>query len=224
MRIMETTELHAQQRTTIGKQVRQLRRKGLVPGVLYGHGTKPIVLQIEERDIRQIADQSALNRLITLRMRDAQATHSVLVKEIQRDSITSATLHVDFQEVVMSEKVTAEVSIVLVGEAPAAAEGSVLVQRVSLVQIECLPADLISTIEVDLGSLRSAGDEVCVSDLVIGSSIEILNDPDEVVVQALHSTLEAEAEAEEIEELAAAEEPTAQEDLAEASSELSDAE
>ena len=193
---MEANELVAEKRTITGKQVKQLRRQGLVPAVVYGHSIAPVALQIAERELSRMLDQPEASRLINLRIGGAQESHAVLPKEIQRDFITGATLHIDFQEVVMTENITAEVRIVLVGESPAVADGSiVLVQRATSVQIECLPADLISVIEVDLGVLAQAGDEVHISDLKVSDRLTILNDLDEVVVQALHSRVEAEMEA-----------------------------
>lgn len=183
---MEEITLDAEQRQITGKKVKQLRREGYVPGVLYGHHTEPVSLQVAERALRQVLQEAGENRLVTLTVDGLDEPKRVLVRELQRDAISHSALHVDFYEVIMTEKLTAEVPIVLVGESPIvkAGEGFLFV-GLDTVEIECLPADLPPQIEVDISTLQAINDAILVSDLQVDEAVEILVDPDETVVKIL---------------------------------------
>ena len=97
-----------------------------------------------------------------------------------------SALHVDFYEVVMTEKLTAEVPIVLVGESPIVEAGEgFLFAGLDTIEIECLPADLPPQIEVDISTLQAINDAVLVSDLQVPEAVQILVDADETVVKIL---------------------------------------
>jgi len=196
---MEEIVLNAELRTVTGKAVKQLRRNGYVPAVVYGHRTEPMNLQVPERAFRQVLREAGTNRLITLNVAGLEEPKRVLVRELQRDVISRAMLHVDFYEVVMTEKITADVPIVLVGESPLVKSGQgLLFQGLDAIEIECLPGDLPPHVEVNLTELTSFDQAILVRDLKLGEAIEVLTDPDEVVVKILPP------EKEEVEEVAAA--------------------
>lgn len=199
---MEEIILQAELRTVTGKAVKQLRRNGYVPAVVYGHRTEPVNLQVPERALRQALREAGTNRLITLNVAGLEEPKRVLVRELQRDVISRAMLHVDFYEVVMTERITAEVPIVLVGESPLVKSGQgLLFQGLDSIEIECLPGDLPPHVEVNLAELTALDQAILVRDLKLGEAIEILTDPDEVVVKILPP------EREEVEEVAVEEMP-----------------
>jgi len=183
---MEEITLEAQQRQITGKKVKQLRQEGYVPGVLYGHHTEPVSLQVAERALQQVLQEAGVNRLVTLTVDGLDEPKRVLVRELQRDVISHSALHVDFYEVVMTEKLTAEVPIVLVGESPVVKAGEgFLFAGLDTIEIECLPADLPPQIEVDISTLQAINDAILVSDLQVAEAVEILVDLDETVVKIL---------------------------------------
>jgi len=195
---MERIELHAERREIIGKKVSQLRRKGLIPAILYGHGIEPIPLQIKEKALRQVLRKAGGNRLIALKVGRARKPRLALAREIQRDAITRAFLHVDFQEVVMTEKVTTEVALVFEGESPVVKrEAGVLIHGLDRVEVECLPGDLISAIPVDLSRLTEVGQALYVGDLQVDPTVTILTDPEEMVAKILPPRVRVEEEVEE---------------------------
>jgi large subunit ribosomal protein L25 len=107
----------------------------------------------------------------------------VLIREIQRQPGTGALLHVDLYQVRSKEKMTVEVPVHLVGQAPAvAAKAGTLVVDLSALSIECLPADLPARVDVDVTSLKKAGDAIRVSDIKAPSGVTVLNAPALVVV------------------------------------------
>ena len=183
---MEEIELRAQKRGVIGKQVKQLRRQGLIPAILYGQRTEPLPLQIEERSLRRVLERVGSHHLITLRVGDDKEPRMTLARQVQLDPITHALLHVDFYEVVMTEKITTEVPLVFIGQSPVMEKQvGVLVRGLDSVEVECLPSNLIESIEVNLEGLVEIDQAILVSDLVVDADVEILTDKGEVVAQIL---------------------------------------
>jgi large subunit ribosomal protein L25 len=181
---MEQIELKTQKREVIGKKVKSLRREGLVPAVLYGHETDSIPLQVEERELDRVLTQAGEHRLIALKIGRARKPHMALTRDVQWDVISGRPLHVDFYAVVMTEKITTAVPLVLVGEAPAADQaGVILLQGLDEVEIECLPGDLPEAIEVDLGGLEEIDQAIYVKDLQVPLDVEILTDGEEIVAK-----------------------------------------
>jgi len=183
---MEEIELRAQKREVIGKQVKQLRRQGLVPAILYGHRTEPLLLQIEERNLRQVLERVGSHHLITLRVGDDRKPRMTLAREVQLDPITHTLLHVDFYEVVMTKKITTEVPLVFIGQSPVMEKREgVLVRGLDSLEVECLPSNLIESIEVNLEDLVEIDQAILVGDLTVDADVEILTDKEEVVAQIL---------------------------------------
>jgi len=183
---MEEIQLKANKRKILGKKVKQLRRRGLIPTILYGHGIDPLPLEVEERALRRTLAQAGGSRLIALRVGRARKPRMILAREIQQDPITRALLHADFYEVRMEEKVTTEVPLVFVGESPIVERGEgILFHGLESVEIECLPGDLIQSIEVDLTGLEEIDQALHVRDLKVGPNIEIVTDLEELIVKVL---------------------------------------
>ncbi|MDH4208835.1 MAG: 50S ribosomal protein L25 [Anaerolineae bacterium] len=183
---MEQIELKAQTRTVFGAKTKLLRGSGMIPMVLYGPKTDALSLQAAERELHRVLDRAGTNRLISLWVDDAGEPRLTLAREVQRDSITHALLHVDFYEVVMTEKITGEIPIILVGESPAAAKRiGLLVRGLDALEVHCLPGQLEESIEVDVSVLTERDQAILVRDLDIGAEIEVLSNPEEVVVQVL---------------------------------------
>lgn len=198
---MEAIQLQAEKRRVLGKKVRHLRREGFVPAILYGHKTDPIPLKVKERDLRPILAEAGVNQLISLQIGRARKPRMILAREIQRDAISHALLHVDFYEVVMSEKITTEIPLVLVGESPIVERGEgMLVRGIDYVEAECLPDNLMQSVEVDISTLEEIDHTIHVSDLQVNPGIDILTDGEEIVVKVLPLQREEIVEVEEVEE------------------------
>jgi len=199
---MEEIVLNAELRSVTGKAVKHLRREGIVPAVMYGHRTEPVKLKIGERALRQVLRQAGANRLISLNVKGLKGPKRVLVRELQRDVISHATLHVDLYEVVMTEKITAEVPVVLIGKSPPVEDGlGILFQGLDTIEIECLPGNLPQSAEVNLADLTAIDDAIMTRDLKLGDDVEILTDAEEIIVKVLP------LEAEEVEEVVEEEVP-----------------
>jgi large subunit ribosomal protein L25 len=198
---MAQLELTAEKRTVTGKKVKQLRREGVIPAVLYGHERQAVPLQLEIRALDRVLNQAGMAQLISLKVDRAKPVMA-LAREVQRDPITRRLLHVDFYQVIMTEKLTTTASLVLMGEASAVkVEGGVLIQGLGEVEIECLPGDLVEHIEVDLSKLVNIDDTLFVKDLQVPSTIQIMTDSEEMVAKVIHIRRPVEEVVEEVEEV-----------------------
>ena len=178
--------LTAEPRTVRGKQVGQLRRAGSIPAILYGsHVETPLPLKIDEKTLKQVIAKAGHNRLIKLTV-DTGAARLVLTREVQRNSLTGRIVHVDFQEVSLTEKITTPVPLVLVGTSPAVTRGDgLLIHGIDSVEIRVLPTDLIPEIQVDVSALESLNQSLFVKDLQVSDKIEILTPGDEMVAKVV---------------------------------------
>jgi large subunit ribosomal protein L25 len=196
---MEQIELHAAKRDVLGKKVRFLRRQGITPVHVFGHGIESLALQCDTTSLQRVLDRSGQTRLINLKIDDEKSPRTVMAREVQQDILKGSLLHVDFYQVKMTEAIEVDVLIVLVGEAPALKEKeNMLAQELNTLSIECLPANIPDSIEVDVSSLTEADQAIRVRDIVPGAGITILNDPEVMLVRIAVQVAEEVAEAAEV--------------------------
>ena len=207
---MAEVTLQARKRAQTGKGVaRKLRAAARVPAVLYGQGMDSTPLDVDRRELLTAYQSDAgTNVLLNIEV-DGESTPA-LTKELQRDPLKGALLHVDFVKVDLTQEVDVEVPVHIVGEAPGVKEGGVLEQPVFALQVRCLPGDVPEAVEVDVSGLTT-GDSMHVSELSV-SGFEILTDPETVLVSIVAPMSEAELEA--LEAAAGAEAPVEAEDAA----------
>jgi large subunit ribosomal protein L25 len=216
-------ELSAEKRTMLGKQVKQLRRQGWTPGVMYGHGYESVPLKFEMRELQRLLSETGGSQLVGIKIKGQSQPETALVRDVQRDPIRQTILHVDFYRVQMTERLTTEIPLELIGESPVAGRNEgILLQGISSIEVECLPGDLVDAIEVDLSDLVELDQALYVHDLAIPSGIDVLTDADEMIVRvtplAEEETFEEELEeiempeAVEVEVITEAQEPEAVEE------------
>jgi len=181
---MEQIELEAANREILGKKVRFLRRQGITPVHLFGHGIKSMALQCDTAQLHRVLAEAGQTRLISLRLDNEKRPRNVVVREVQIEPRTGESLHVDFYQVKMAEQVKVEVPVVLVGEAPALrSKENTLVQGLSTLSVECLPAKIPDSVELDLTSLTESDQAMRVKDIELDEGVTVLNDPEVVVVR-----------------------------------------
>ncbi|HZU07885.1 MAG TPA: 50S ribosomal protein L25 [Chloroflexota bacterium] len=190
---MAALELRAERRAILGKKVRRLRQQGLLPANLYGPGLASVPLQLPLREAEALLRRVTPTTLLALAV-DGEGTRQVLVREVQRHPVTDRLLHIDFYAVPVDEPVRTEVPLHFVGEAPAVAElGGTLVHNLEALEIECLPRDLPSRIDVDLSALRTLHDVLHVRDLALPPGVTVLTPGETPVVTVVPPTVEEEA-------------------------------
>jgi large subunit ribosomal protein L25 len=176
-------ELELQNREILGKKVRFLRNQGVVPVHLFGHNLDSQALQGEAATLNKVISQAGKTRLIDLKLSSSPKTHSVMVKEVQKDPIRGNLLHVDFYQVNMAEKIKVEVPVVITGDSPALKiRENMLFQTLNSLSIECLPDKMPDKIEVDISEIKEVDQTIHVKDISL-PDISIMNDPDLVIVK-----------------------------------------
>lgn len=192
---MKGLTLQASKRNVLGKKSRFLRRQGVIPTHLFGHGIESLSLQCDTTKLKQIIAQAGTTRLIALEIEGDRQPRSVFIREIQRDALTRALFHVDFYQVREKEKMKADVPIVLIGEAPALKEkGHILTHGISSLIIECLPDKVPPQVAVDVSSLKDLDQAIYVRDITLGPDITIITDSDRLVVKISEVHVEKEEE------------------------------
>ncbi len=206
---MEVLTLLISKREILGKKTRFLRRQGITPTHLFGHGLESLSLQCDTAKLQRIIAQAGKTRLVSLEIEEDKQPRSVFIREIQRDACTGALLHVDFYQIKMKEKIKAEVPIVLTGEAPALKEkGRTLMHGVTSLSIECLPDKLPPQVEVDLSPLEEAEQAIYVRDIALSPDITVNTGTDQLVVKVSEARVEVEEVVAEVEAAVEAEAPT----------------
>ncbi|KKT26764.1 MAG: 50S ribosomal protein L25 [Parcubacteria group bacterium GW2011_GWA2_43_9b] len=189
-------ELKADARTILGKKVNSLRKTGLIPAILYGHGKKPATISVNAREFDKIFKQAGETTLLSLVLDGKK--HNVFIHDQARDSLSGQITHLDFFEVNMDEKIKARVQFVFIGESPAVkADGGVLVRAMQEIEIEALPKDLPKEIMIDISSLATFEDKIHIKDLKLSGGIRILTNLNETI--ALVAPPRSDKEMEELE-------------------------
>lgn len=170
---MERNKLKAHKRTVFGRKVKSLRKQGNIPGNIYGRKIKSSAVYVDKAEFNKIHAKAGESTLIDL---DVNGTvHPVLIHNIQTHPVDNSTLHADFYQVDLKEKVTTKVPFVFIGEAGAVKDKiGVLLTLLNEVEVEALPTDLPDKIEVDLTKLAVIGDNITIADLKASDKVKIL--------------------------------------------------
>lgn len=206
---MERVRLVAHPRSEAGSRaVRRLRKQGMIPGVLYGHGKPAHLLSIGDRDLRDAIQQGGgMNAVLDITLEGQKTSHTAVIKDYQLDAVRHVFTHIDFHEVKLSEPIEATVAVVVEGQAAGVKMGGILDVLVREVNVRALPMEIPEKVVIDVSALE-IGDVARVSDLVMPGEVEILDDADEAICSVLvprKVVLSAEEEAAEGEEAAAEE-------------------
>jgi large subunit ribosomal protein L25 len=194
---MAENELQVAPRGVIGKKVAALRREGQTPANVFGHHIDSTAVQASTPELIHLLRSMGRNALITLNIAGESAPRTVMVRDIARNPLDGKMLHVDFYQVNMTEKMRADVPVILTGTSDAVVTyGGVLMQMVDVIHVEALPADIPSEYVVDVGQLTQLEQAVHVRDLHIeGGIVTILSDPDIVLARVAAPRLVVEEEA-----------------------------
>ena len=189
---MKRLELEASKRNVTGKKVRFLRRQGIIPANIYGHGIDSTAINIDVKNLKHLVAHAGKTDLISLKVDDSEAPVKVLMREVQRNPMTDEPLHVDFYQVRMTEKIKAEVPLVLIGEAPVLkkVKGSSVIRLIDSLDIEALPDDLPHSFEVDVSHLEELDQTIHVKDIPLGHGVTLFSDPEQMAVKVIEARKE----------------------------------
>jgi large subunit ribosomal protein L25 len=214
---LEIFELNATERKSTGKgPARAIRRQGLIPAVLYGPKTEPILLTVAPLDLDRIYKESGSEHVILnlIIKNGGTRNKTAMIKELQTAPVSSQYLHVDFFEISLEQEVVLKVPVELTGKSKGVDKGG-FVQLVRYeLEVSCLPADIPDKIQFDVSDL-DIGDSVHVEDIQVSDKVRLLYDTNFTVATVAAPTVEEEEvpeeELEEVEEAPAEEAEGAEE-------------
>lgn len=198
---MEQIALKASIREGKGKQAaKKLRGAGLVPAIVYHRGDEPVSIYVQDKEISKILHSAeGENVLINLTIEKEKKAkpRPVIIKEVQHHPVKRNILHVDFNEISLSEKITLDVEVVAVGDPIGVRQdGGLLDHPLRQIKVKCLPVDIPKHIDVDVSGLK-LNDAVHVRDLKVSDKVEVLTDGDALLFQVKLHEEKVEAAAEE---------------------------
>jgi large subunit ribosomal protein L25 len=192
---MAISSLNGEQRTGTGKGfVKKLRVAGRIPAIYYGRGEQPIALTVNAKEVETLIHGAAsANVIVDLTVAGAAAAdRKALIREIQRDPVVGNILHLDLQHISLTEKITVEVPIELIGIPIGVKDGGGILEHVLReVEVECLPTDIPAHLEADVTALN-IGDSLHVSDLK-AERVTILTEADRPIATVVPPTILEEA-------------------------------
>jgi len=180
---MQKYILKADKRTVLGSKVKQLRRTGVVPANLFGKTIDSQAIQVNSVDFNRVYKEAGETSLIWVQVEGEEKERPTLVTSIHYNPVTGNKLHIDFHQVNLKEKVTANVPVEIIGASELVTSNlAVLSQSLNEIEVEALPTDIPENITFDITSLKAIGDVLKVSDAKVSSEVEIKTDPEQIVV------------------------------------------
>lgn len=174
----DKVSLKIEARELQGKKVKQLRKQGLTPGVVYGADMEPLAIQADAQEVRKVVSTAGKHTPVNL---TGSKRRIAMIKDVDFDPTKHGVVrHISFHAVRADEPVTTTVAIRLVGEGESEAEkaGLIVLQALDKIEIKALPMDLPEALEVSIVGLKEAGDRVTVGDITMPSGVELVERDD----------------------------------------------
>lgn len=216
---MELLTLNANIRKESGSaSSRSLRQKGIVPAVLYGPSTEPVLISIDKNELESTFKKGKTGQLLfNLVVKNGETySKSVMIKELQSDPLSKDFLHIDFYEIAMDRKIKVNIPVETTGKCKGVENGGILQVIRRDLEVLCLPQSMPETIKIDITDL-DVGDSVHVEEISIENDVEIPSDVNFTVVTVVSPKIEAIEEEEGVEP--EGEEPAAEDKSGESESE-----
>lgn len=177
--------LSAKIREVQGRKVKALRKKGILPAILYGHKIKNLNLELDLKEFEKAFKEAGESSLIKLKIKNERAKieeRSALIKDVKRDPLTEKFLHIDFYQPTLEEEMEALVPLVFEGESKAVKDlGGTLFKEISEVKVKSLPQNLPREIKVNIGKLVAFEDRILIKDLPVPNGVKIFKKLEEIV-------------------------------------------
>ena len=178
---MNKIQIKAEKRILGKSALRVARKGGYLPAIIYGRKFNPVPVQVKIKDFEGAYAQAGESALVYVDL--GEQSLPVIIHDVARDYLADSFRHADFYKVNLDEKVTADVPVVLIGEAPAVKSlGGILVKNINSIKVEALPQNLPSQIEVDVSILQNFREEILIKNLAIPVGVEVKDKLDAIVV------------------------------------------
>lgn len=189
---MSEITIEVQTRDGMGKNVnRRLRGAGAVPGVLYGGGKDTVPIQINRKSlVESIKKGGGGNTIFLLQLAGTAQSRHAMIRDLQVDPVTRHVMHVDFQRILMDEKIRVKVEVHPVGTAYGVKnDGAILDFPTREVEVECLPSDIPQSIELDVSDLH-VNHHLEAKDLKMPKGVTLVTEGDKLLVSCVYSKAE----------------------------------
>jgi len=174
--------LSAKIRKETEKNAKALRKKGLLPAVIYGPKLKTLHLEVNPKEFEKIYQEAGESSLINLQIPELKKEFSVLIHEIQQNPLLDKPIHIDFYQPSLTKEVEAKVLLVFEGTPLAVKElGGTLIKNFLELEIKALPQNLLKEIKVNVESLKTFEDKILVKDLKLPKEIKIMKEGGEII-------------------------------------------
>lgn len=179
---MAQPKLKAEKRDNSGKGVaRKLRGTGRIPAVLYGHGEETRSLSVDAHELELLMQRVHLeNTIVQLQIGGEKAAIKALAREVQRHPHRPVILHVDFYQIHAGEKITVEVPVRLVGQAPGVKAGGMMQHSLTNLEVRCLPDSIPEFVAVDVSGME-IGDSRHIGDVALPNGVEATQDAERTI-------------------------------------------
>lgn len=184
-------DLAVQKRGKFGKAAKALRREGLIPAELYGHGLENIHLSVSAKDFHKVFKSAGESAIVNIVMEHER--RPVLIHDVALHPVTEQVLNIDFYQVRLDERIKVKIPLNFTGEAPGVKDkGGVLVKSVHEVEVEALPGGIPPALQVPLEALTDIGSSVHMKDVKIPAGVKVFISP-ETVIATIKEKIEEEA-------------------------------
>jgi ribosomal protein L25, Ctc-form len=188
-------ELALDAREASGKENKRLRRKGIVPGVVFGKGLPSVPVQVDAKRFEALYREAGRTSIVKVTVDGKSPAESAIIKSIQRNPLSGQPVHVDFFLVNLTQEMQSDVPLTFSGTAPAVEmENGTLMTPLDHLKVKALPGEMPHEFVVDISSLTDMDAAIHVRDVAVGDNVSVLNDPDELVARVVPPRVEEEPE------------------------------
>ncbi len=174
---MENLQVNQREKKTRHSS-RQCRRKGLVPGVIYGKGINNFLFEIGELELNHALSVTGEHGLLSINSQEGSL--NTLIKEVQRDPVTRRVLHIDLEKVEGNEEIETSVPINYVGEEYINKLDAVLQKNLDSIKVKCFPSNIPKGVNLNVGRAKP-GDQFKIADVEFGNEITVVDDLNSIV-------------------------------------------
>ncbi|PWX65538.1 50S ribosomal protein L25 [Clostridium perfringens] len=175
--MMENLQVNQREKKTRHSS-RQCRRKGLVPGVIYGKGINNFLFEIGELELNHALSVTGEHGLLSINSQEGSL--NTLIKEVQRDPVTRRVLHIDLEKVEGNEEIETAVPINYVGEEYINKLDAVLQKNLDSIKVKCSPSNIPKGVNLNVGRAKP-GDQFKTADVEFGNEITVVDDLNSIV-------------------------------------------
>lgn len=182
--VEEKLKLAVEKRKVTGRQVKKLRQEGILPANIFGKKVKSLAVQVSLKDFLPVWEKAGETGLVEIKVTGEDKIRPILLHNLQLDPVSDKPLHADFYQVDLKEKITSEIPVDLIGEAPAVIQKTgILIQPLSEVEVEALPTDLPDQFTVDISKLEKIDDAITVAELKAPVGVKIITSLKQILVK-----------------------------------------